>query len=88
MAIDGLTEQATHRSLSRIEQLDDEIIALLLRRREVARELPAPSGPRATDPGFAEAVRAITGRYREHLGGGGELVARAVLVLCHPGQRP
>ncbi|MER5183390.1 hypothetical protein ABT009_34455 [Streptomyces sp. NPDC002896] len=86
--MDGLTEHATRRSLSRIEQLDDEIIGLLLRRREMARELPAPSGPRATDPAFMDEVRAITSRYREQLGGGGELVARAVLVLCHPGQRP
>ncbi|MFF4796602.1 hypothetical protein ACFY2M_45005 [Streptomyces sp. NPDC001276] len=54
----------------------------------MARELPVPSGPRATDPAFMDEVRTITSRYRERLGGGGELLARAILVLCHPGWRP
>jgi hypothetical protein len=34
-----------------------------------------------------EAVREITDRYRQELGGSGELVARAVMVLCHPDRR-
>jgi hypothetical protein len=34
-----------------------------------------------------EAVREITDRYRQELGGAGELVARAVMVLCHPDRR-
>lgn len=74
-------------SLTRIERLDEEIIALLARRREMARELPAPARARAVDPGFVETVREITDRYRQELGGAGELVARAVLVLCHPGRQ-
>ncbi|MER7563724.1 hypothetical protein ACGFWE_03325 [Streptomyces sp. NPDC048523] len=73
-------------SLTRIERLDEEIIALLARRREMAQELPAPARARAVDPGFVEAVREITDRYRQELGGAGELVARAVMVLCHPGR--
>jgi hypothetical protein len=32
-------------------------------------------------------VREITDRYRQELGGAGELVARAVLVLCTPGRQ-
>lgn len=71
-------------SLDRIERLDDEIIALLARRRAMAQELPAPARARAADPAFAETVRGITGRYRRELGGAGELVARAVMVLCDP----
>ncbi|WP_328752302.1 hypothetical protein OHT57_42560 [Streptomyces sp. NBC_00285] len=85
------TNQATapgeDMSLTRIERLDEEIIALLARRRQMARELPAPARARAVDPGFVETVREITDRYRQELGGAGELVARAVLVLCHPGRR-
>lgn len=71
-------------SLSRIERLDDEIIALLARRRAMAQELPPPARARAADPAFAETVRGITDRYRQELGGAGELVARAVMVLCDP----
>ncbi|MEU0407780.1 hypothetical protein ABZ307_08100 [Streptomyces griseorubiginosus] len=74
-------------SLTRIERLDEEIIALLARRREMAQELPAPARARAVDPGFTETVREITDRYRQELGGAGELVARAVLVLCTPGRQ-
>ncbi|MFF4803911.1 hypothetical protein ACFY1U_36975 [Streptomyces sp. NPDC001351] len=77
----GLT---TDLSLDRIERLDDEIIALLARRRAMAQELPPPAGARAADPAFAETVRGMTGRYRRELGGAGELVARAVMVLCAP----
>lgn len=73
-------------SLTRIERLDEEIIALLARRREMAQELPAPARARAVDPGFVAAVQEITDRYRQELGGAGELVARAVMVLCHPGR--
>ncbi|MFF2846301.1 hypothetical protein ACFVT5_08210 [Streptomyces sp. NPDC058001] len=86
-------EQRTGRGerCERLERLDEDIIALLMRRQELAEELagelPVPPGPRATDPAFTGAVRDITSRYRERLGGGGELVARAVLVLCHPGER-
>lgn len=71
-------------SPDRIGHLDDEIIALLARRRAMARELPAPARARAADPAFAETVRGTTGRYRRELGGAGELVARAVMVLCDP----
>lgn len=74
-------------SLTRLERLDEEIIALLARRREMAQELPAPARARAVDPGFVEAVRDTTDRYRQELGGAGELVARAVMVLCHPGRQ-
>ena len=74
----------TDLSLDQIERLDDEIIALLARRRAMAQELPAPARARAADPAFAETVRGITGRYRRELGGAGELVARAVMVLCDP----
>jgi len=85
------TNQATaageDMSLTRIERLDEEIIALLALRREMAQELPAPTRARAVDPGFVETVREITERYRQELGGAGELVARAVLVLCHPGRQ-
>jgi chorismate mutase len=85
------TNQATapgeDMSPTRMERLDEEIIALLARRREMAQELPAPARARAADPGFVEAVREITDRYRQELGGAGELVARAVMVLCHPGRR-
>ncbi|MCX5055009.1 MULTISPECIES: hypothetical protein [unclassified Streptomyces] len=77
----GLT---TELSPDRIERLDDEIIALLARRRAVAQELPGPARARARDRAFAETVRGITGRYRSELGGAGELVARAVMVLCDP----
>ncbi|MEV0211529.1 hypothetical protein AB0H97_40750 [Streptomyces sp. NPDC050788] len=73
--------------LDQLERLDDEIIALLARRRAMARDLPAPARGRAGDPDFAETVRGITGRYRKELGGAGELVARAVMVLCDPGRR-
>ncbi|MEU1160105.1 hypothetical protein ABZ372_04480, partial [Streptomyces sp. NPDC005921] len=72
-------------SLARLERLDDEIIALLARRRAMAQELPAPARARAADPAFAETVRGITGRYRQELGGAGELVARAVMVGLEDG---
>jgi len=75
-------------SPDRLERLDDEIIALLARRRAMALELPAPAGARAADPDFADAVRGTTGRYRRELGGAGELVARAVMVLCDPRREP
>ncbi|MEU1476727.1 hypothetical protein ACFYZ8_15400 [Streptomyces sp. NPDC001668] len=85
------TNQATaagqDMSPTRIERLDEEIIALLARRREMARELPVPARARASDPGFVETVRETTDRYRQELGGAGELVARAVMVLCHPGRQ-
>ncbi|WP_237519799.1 hypothetical protein [Streptomyces sp. HUCO-GS316] len=71
-----------------IERLDDVIIALLARRRAMARELPPPVRARAVDPDFMDAVRELTDRYRQELGGAGELVARAVMVLCHPDRRP
>ncbi|WP_371667816.1 hypothetical protein OG985_09345 [Streptomyces sp. NBC_00289] len=74
-------------SPEQIERLDDVIIALLARRRAMARELPPPALARAVDPDFVESVRGITDRYREELGGAGELVARAVMVLCHPDHR-
>ena len=74
-------------SHSQIERLDDEIIALLARRRAMAQELPAPARARAVDPDFVESVREMTDRYRQELGGAGELVARAVMVLCHPDRR-
>lgn len=80
----GLTAEM---SLSRIARLDEEIITLLARRRAMAQELPPPARARAVDPEFAEAVREITTRYRQELGGAGELVARAVMVLCHPDRR-
>jgi phosphate uptake regulator len=70
-----------------LRQLDEEIMELLQRRRELVRSLPAPTGPRGVDPRFAEAVRETVARYRERLGDGSELVARAVLVLCDPGAR-
>jgi len=70
--------------LAGIERLDDEIIALLARRRAMAQELPPPAHSRAADPDFAQTVRGITDRYRQELGGAGELVARAVMVLCDP----
>lgn len=70
-----------------IERLDEEIIALLARRRAMAQELPPPARARAVDPEFAETVKEITDRYRQELGGAGELVARAVMVLCHPSRR-
>ncbi|MET7452664.1 hypothetical protein ABZT03_12335 [Streptomyces sp. NPDC005574] len=73
---------------AQMERLDDVIIALLARRRAMARELPPPARARAVDPDFAESVREVTDRYREELGGAGELVARAVMVLCHPGRQP
>lgn len=69
---------------SGLAELDEEIIALLARRRELARTMPFPAGPRATDPTFTGAVRETTHRYVDGLGSGGELVARAILVLCHP----
>jgi hypothetical protein len=50
----------------------------------MAQELPPPARARAADPAFAETVRGMTGRYRRELGGAGELVARAVMVLCDP----
>lgn len=77
----GLTAQLP---LAGIERLDDEIIALLARRRAMAQELPPPARSRAADPDFAETVRGMTDRYRQELGGAGELVARAVMVLCDP----
>ncbi|MCT9083279.1 hypothetical protein [Streptomyces fulvoviolaceus] len=86
MTTNQATAPAAELSLARIERLDEEIIALLARRRAMARELPAPARARAVDPGFVEAVREITDRYRQELGGAGELVARAVMVLCHPGR--
>ncbi|MGW3285856.1 hypothetical protein ACWDR3_14570 [Streptomyces sp. NPDC001002] len=70
--------------LAGIERLDDVIIALLARRRAMAQELPPPARSRASDPDFAETVRGMTDRYRQELGGAGELVARAVMVLCDP----
>lgn len=75
------------RSCAELRELDDRIIELLYQRQMLVRDLPKPSGPRATDPAFERAVRDTTARYRERLGGGGELVARAVLVLCDPGHR-
>ena len=73
--------------LTRLERLDDVIIALLARRRAMAQELPPPVRARAVDPDFAERVRGMTGRYRQELGGAGELVARAVMVLCDPSRK-
>jgi hypothetical protein len=78
----------TQPSLDRLERLDDVIIALLARRRAMARSLPSLSRAHAGDPAFAEAVRGMTGRYRTELGGAGELVARAVMVLCDPDREP
>lgn len=86
MTTNQATAPAAKLSLTRMERLDEEIIALLARRRAMAQELPAPARARAVDPGFVEAVREITDRYRQELGGAGELVARAVMVLCHPGR--
>ncbi|MET8207704.1 hypothetical protein ABZT51_16900 [Streptomyces sp. NPDC005373] len=80
-------EYAGAPSCGQLRQLDDEIIELLRRRRELVRELPPPTGPRGVDPSFDAAVRDTIGRYQEQLGGGSELVARAVLVLCDPGDR-
>ncbi|KOU57002.1 hypothetical protein ADK57_40490 [Streptomyces sp. MMG1533] len=77
-------ELTAEMSLNRIARLDEEIIGLLARRRAMAQELPPPARARAVDPDFAETVREITTRYRQELGGAGELVARAVMVLCHP----
>jgi hypothetical protein len=65
--------------------IDEQIIELLARRRALAGALPFPAGPRVADPGYTGAVRDTTIRYVDGLGSGGELVARAVLVLCHPG---
>ncbi|MEU9347858.1 hypothetical protein AB0D74_42350 [Streptomyces sp. NPDC048278] len=84
MTTNGTADPTADLSLARLERLDDEIIALLARRRAMAQELPAPARARAADPAFAETVRGITGRYRQELGGAGELVARAVMVLCDP----
>ncbi|MFF5493784.1 hypothetical protein [Streptomyces aquilus] len=70
-----------------IARLDEEIIALLARRRAMAQELPPPARARAVDPEFTETVKEITDRYRQELGGAGELVARAVMVLCHPSRQ-
>ncbi|MEU6354377.1 hypothetical protein ABZ896_34470 [Streptomyces sp. NPDC047072] len=84
MTTNQATEAGSDISLSRIERLDEEIIALLARRRQMTQGLPAPARARAVDPGFVEAVRETTDRYRQELGGAGELVARAVLVLCDP----
>lgn len=53
---------------------------------KVPQELPPPARARAVAPQFAETVREITDRYRQELGGAWELVARAVMVLCHPGR--
>lgn len=78
------TDATADRSLAPLERLDEEIIALLARRRAMARQLVPPARDRAADPVFAETVRGVTGRYREELGGAGELVARAVMVLCDP----
>ncbi|MEV7320816.1 hypothetical protein [Streptomyces sp. NPDC093970] len=71
-------------SLASLDRLDEQIIALLARRRAMAQELAPPARARAADPAFAETVRGVTGRYRRELGGAGELVARAVMVLCDP----
>ena len=75
-------------SQDQLERLDDEIIALLARRRAMARTLPAPARGNGADPDFAAIVRGTTGRYRRELGGAGELVARAVMVLCDPRREP
>ncbi|MHC3467353.1 hypothetical protein ACYF6T_01435 [Streptomyces sp. 7R007] len=74
-------------SLAQIERLDEEIIALLVRRRAMTRQLPPPARARVTDPAFEQTVRGMTARYRRELGGAGELVARAVMVLCDPSRR-
>ncbi|MFJ9350009.1 hypothetical protein [Streptomyces sp. NPDC101237] len=79
-------DTAADRPLAPLERLDEEIIALLARRRAMARQLVPPARARAADPEFAKTVRGVTGRYREELGGAGELVARAVMVLCDPGR--
>ncbi|MER5516504.1 hypothetical protein [Streptomyces sp. NPDC002763] len=84
MTTNPATDATADLSLARLERLDEEIIALLARRRAMALELPPPARARAADPAFAETVRGITGRYRQELGGAGELVARAVMVLCDP----
>ncbi|MGW0684026.1 hypothetical protein ACWD2L_11765 [Streptomyces sp. NPDC002754] len=74
-------------SCGRLRELDEEIIELLRRRRAMVRELPAPNGPRGIDPSFTGAVRDTITRYSDRLGSGSELVARAILVLCDPGDR-
>ncbi|WP_425825282.1 hypothetical protein [Streptomyces fractus] len=74
-------------SCDQLRELDDEIIELLRRRRAMVRELPAPTGPRGIDPSFTGAVRDTIARYSDQLGSGSELVARAILVLCDPGDR-
>jgi hypothetical protein len=71
-----------------IEALDEEIIALLERRRAMVADLPYyPAGPRLKDPTRVAALRDLADRYRHRLGGAGELVARAVVVLCDPQRR-
>lgn len=84
---DHTADLTANPSPDRIERLDKEIITLLARRRAMAQELPPPARARAADPEFAETVREMTDRYRQELGGAGELVARAVMVLCHPGRQ-
>ncbi|MEU2620622.1 hypothetical protein ABZ642_21235 [Streptomyces sp. NPDC007157] len=84
MTTNPATDAPADLSLAPLERLDEEIIALLARRRAMAQELAPPARARAADPAFAETVRGITGRYRQELGGAGELVARAVMVLCDP----
>ncbi|MCX4831297.1 hypothetical protein OG746_21405 [Streptomyces sp. NBC_01016] len=74
-------------SCGRLRELDEEIIELLRRRRAMVRELPPPAGPRGIDPSFTGAVRDTIARYSDQLGSGSELVARAILVLCDPGDR-
>lgn len=80
-----IADHAEAPSCGDLRQLDEQIIELLRRRREMVRELPAPTGPRGVDPSFTGAVRDTIARYSEQLGGGSELVARAILVLCDPG---
>jgi hypothetical protein len=61
-----------------IEDLDRAIVDLLERRRALARMLPADRAVGSTFPSAFHVERVVR-LYRAHLGGPGELVARAVL---------
>jgi chorismate mutase len=65
-----------------VDQLDDELLALVARRREVSRQIQrarvAAGGPRIQHG----REREILGRYRDALGADGSRLALLVLEIC------
>ena len=67
---------------SSIREVDREIIRLLEARCRLVRDLPDEPAPNPVGYPAAFAVDQVVCDYSGHLGGPGELLARAVLNVC------